>query len=263
MSGSDFFLSRIPDPNCSHPEFEYFNPKTWFLSSRKYDPGCSSRIRILTFYPSRIQGSKRHRIPYTDPQQCKMWHYNAKTSRQIIAIGPRTFLQFMLLKKKIYRTVVENRIRIQRLRFDSYLLHKNIRLLLGRPKISTWNIPCRLGGGGGVSTDKRSFWTLFFFVKKPLTVRSYHCIYCCIQGYPVNLHTKTPSVFSCSQEGGVETVRIRYGCLIWFLRQGLNLWSSEYYTLLCLCLYTACAKLFSQSPSRVPFWIGLIQSVRQ
>jgi hypothetical protein len=25
-----------------------------FLSSRKYDPGCSSRIRILIFYPSQI-----------------------------------------------------------------------------------------------------------------------------------------------------------------------------------------------------------------
>jgi hypothetical protein len=38
-------------------EFKYFNhknPKKWFLSSRKYDPGCSSRIRMLTFYPSRI-----------------------------------------------------------------------------------------------------------------------------------------------------------------------------------------------------------------
>ncbi len=32
-----------------------------FLSFRKYDTG--SRIRILTFYPSRIPGSKRHRIP--------------------------------------------------------------------------------------------------------------------------------------------------------------------------------------------------------
>jgi hypothetical protein len=39
-----------------------------FLSSQKYDPGCSSWIRILIFYPSRIPdpGSKRHRIP--DPQ---------------------------------------------------------------------------------------------------------------------------------------------------------------------------------------------------
>jgi hypothetical protein len=29
-----------------------------------------SRIRMLTFYPSRIQGSKRHRIPDPDPQHC-------------------------------------------------------------------------------------------------------------------------------------------------------------------------------------------------
>jgi hypothetical protein len=59
-------LSRIPDPTFFHPgsriptvsipdpgsrilikEFKYFNPKKakkWFLSSKKYDPGCSSRI---------------------------------------------------------------------------------------------------------------------------------------------------------------------------------------------------------------------------
>jgi hypothetical protein len=67
-----FFHPKIPDPNCLHPgsririkEFKNFNPKKpkklflkkpkkWFLSSRKYDPGCSSRIRMLTFYPSRI-----------------------------------------------------------------------------------------------------------------------------------------------------------------------------------------------------------------
>jgi hypothetical protein len=75
--GSDFFPSRIrifptririfsiPDPNFIHPEsgsrihikeFKYFNPKKWFLSSRKYDRvvHSGSRIRILTFYPSRI-----------------------------------------------------------------------------------------------------------------------------------------------------------------------------------------------------------------
>ncbi len=47
-SGSDYFLSRIPDPNFFHPrsririkEFKYFNPKQ---SSRKYDLGCSSGI---------------------------------------------------------------------------------------------------------------------------------------------------------------------------------------------------------------------------
>jgi hypothetical protein len=64
--GSDFFPSRIPDPNCLHPgsrilikEFKYFNPKKgkkWFLSSKKYDPGCSSRIPDpdADFLPSRI-----------------------------------------------------------------------------------------------------------------------------------------------------------------------------------------------------------------
>ncbi len=61
--GSDFFPSRI-----LIKEFKYFNLRKWFISSRKYDPGCSSRIRTQTFYPSWIQGSKRHRIPDPDPQ---------------------------------------------------------------------------------------------------------------------------------------------------------------------------------------------------
>jgi hypothetical protein len=40
--GSEFFLSRI-----HIKEFKYFNPKNcFFLSSHKYDPGCSSGIRI-------------------------------------------------------------------------------------------------------------------------------------------------------------------------------------------------------------------------
>jgi hypothetical protein len=61
--GSDFFPSRSPDPNCLYPgsririkEFKCFNPKKWFLSSRKYDPGCSSRIpdTDADFYSSRI-----------------------------------------------------------------------------------------------------------------------------------------------------------------------------------------------------------------
>jgi hypothetical protein len=79
-------LSRSPDPNFFHPgsricikEFKYFNPKKRCLSCQKYDPGCSSRFRILTFYPSRIPGSKRHRIPDPDPQHCmaayKAWQH--------------------------------------------------------------------------------------------------------------------------------------------------------------------------------------------
>jgi hypothetical protein len=50
----NFFPSRISDPGSELSpsraqirieEFKYLNPKKkWFLSSRKYDPGCSSRI---------------------------------------------------------------------------------------------------------------------------------------------------------------------------------------------------------------------------
>jgi hypothetical protein len=53
--GSRIRLFSFPDTNCLHPgsririkEFKYFNQKKWFLSSRKYDPGCSCRIRMLT-----------------------------------------------------------------------------------------------------------------------------------------------------------------------------------------------------------------------
>ncbi len=82
--GSDFFPSRIPDPNFPIPDsgsasknLSFLTPKKWFLSSRKYDPGCSSRIPDPDPYSlsisdpgSWIQGSKRHRIPNPDPQRC-------------------------------------------------------------------------------------------------------------------------------------------------------------------------------------------------
>jgi hypothetical protein len=55
--GSRIRLFSIPDPNCLHhgsriliKEFKYiryFNTKktkNWYLSSKKYDPGCSSQI---------------------------------------------------------------------------------------------------------------------------------------------------------------------------------------------------------------------------
>jgi hypothetical protein len=46
--GSEFFTSRIPDPGSRIriKEFKYFNPQILFINTRKYDLGCSSRIRI-------------------------------------------------------------------------------------------------------------------------------------------------------------------------------------------------------------------------
>ena len=60
--GSRVRLFSIPHPGSRIPD-PHQNPKEWFQSSRKYDPGCSSRIRILTFYPFRIQRSKRKPDP--------------------------------------------------------------------------------------------------------------------------------------------------------------------------------------------------------
>jgi hypothetical protein len=45
-------FSQIPDPNFSpsaSKNLSILTPKKWFLISRKYDPGCSSRIPNLFF----------------------------------------------------------------------------------------------------------------------------------------------------------------------------------------------------------------------
>ncbi len=90
--GSDFFPSRIPDPNCSHPgsririkEFKYFKPKKWFLSSRKYDPGCSSRIPDPDpdFLPIPDPGS---RIP--DPGVKKLCNFSSFRWRCFLEPNP-------------------------------------------------------------------------------------------------------------------------------------------------------------------------------
>jgi hypothetical protein len=75
--GSQIRIFSIPDPNFFHPgsririkEFKYFNPKKLFLSSRKHDPCCSSRIRILIFNPFRIPDPGDKKAPDPDPQHC-------------------------------------------------------------------------------------------------------------------------------------------------------------------------------------------------
>jgi hypothetical protein len=62
-------VKKAQDPGSASKNFYvgiYFKPKKMFPSSG-YDLGCSSRIRILIIYPSRIPGSKRHRNPDPDP----------------------------------------------------------------------------------------------------------------------------------------------------------------------------------------------------
>ncbi len=74
--GSRIRFFSIPDPGSASKNLSILTQKKWFLTSRKYDPGCSSRIR--NFYPSRVQGSKRHRIP--DPQH---WYPKVKAHTSV------------------------------------------------------------------------------------------------------------------------------------------------------------------------------------
>ncbi len=65
LSGSR--LKKIPDPGSASKNLSMFNPKNCFfaLGNMIRDVHHGSRS---CFFISRIQGSKRHRIP--DPQQC-------------------------------------------------------------------------------------------------------------------------------------------------------------------------------------------------
>jgi hypothetical protein len=63
--------SWILDPNFSITDYgsaskNLSNPKL-FLSFRKYDPGCSSRIWIPIFYPSRILDPRVKKAPDPGP----------------------------------------------------------------------------------------------------------------------------------------------------------------------------------------------------
>jgi hypothetical protein len=85
--GSGMFIPdpnfSIPDPNCFHPrsririkKFKYFNPKILFPRSRKYDPGCSSRIRILIFHTSRIPNAGVKKAPDPGSVTLSSWILN-------------------------------------------------------------------------------------------------------------------------------------------------------------------------------------------
>ncbi len=69
VSGTEFFASRI-----RIKEFKYFNP--WLISTQTYDPGCSSRIRILIFYPFRIPDPRVKKAPYPGSASATLvsWH---------------------------------------------------------------------------------------------------------------------------------------------------------------------------------------------
>ncbi len=107
--GSRIRLFSIPDPGSRIliKEFKYFNPKKskkWFLSSEKYDPGCSSLIPDPDddFLPSRIpdprsrgQKGTQSWIPDPDPQ-----HWREVFSIQICTHRKFSSLRLQASKKR-------------------------------------------------------------------------------------------------------------------------------------------------------------------
>jgi hypothetical protein len=57
--GSRIRIFFIPDPGSTSNNLSILTPKKLFPSSRKYDPVCSSRIRILIFLPIPEPGVKK------------------------------------------------------------------------------------------------------------------------------------------------------------------------------------------------------------
>jgi hypothetical protein len=89
-----FFHSRIRivsilDPGSASKNFSILTNKNGFLSSRKYDPGCSSRITDLDpdFYPSRIPDPGVKKAP--DPRSATLFvRVYYKTLSQVVLSPP-------------------------------------------------------------------------------------------------------------------------------------------------------------------------------
>jgi hypothetical protein len=117
-------LSRIPDPTFFHPgselspsririkEFKYFKPKKpkkWFLSSRKYDPGCSSWIPDpdADFLPIPDPGSRGQKA--TGSGSATLVLITITMFQLIVTLGMfvTTFV-FGMIPLKLFSTVREN-----------------------------------------------------------------------------------------------------------------------------------------------------------
>ncbi len=117
-------VSRFPDSNFSSrikcrkdsgsasKNLGIFNLKTCYLTSREYDPGCSSRITDpgSWFFPSRIQGSKKHRIP--DTYYCFIFTvgklYTVRTYRTVILFISIVLLFFYIWSNISLKIFSEN-----------------------------------------------------------------------------------------------------------------------------------------------------------
>jgi hypothetical protein len=79
------FFSTL-DPRSASKNISILTQKN-FLISRKYDPGCSSLIRILIFYPSRNPDPGDKKAPDPDPYTDDNSYFSVVLHIQICANG--------------------------------------------------------------------------------------------------------------------------------------------------------------------------------
>jgi hypothetical protein len=81
--GSDFFPSRNRTVSISILYILIFNPKKCFLSSRKYDPGCSSRIRSVTLQKNYSAEKLLFSYPYASKKDvhCQSYRRSLQPSK--------------------------------------------------------------------------------------------------------------------------------------------------------------------------------------
>ncbi len=93
--GSRIRTVSIPDPGSSSKNLSILTPpkaKKWFLSSKKYDPGCSSRIPDpdADFLPSRIPDPGVKKVPNPGSLLIKYPNCNDRSSSASIFYAYRT-----------------------------------------------------------------------------------------------------------------------------------------------------------------------------
>jgi hypothetical protein len=71
FSISDLGVENIPDPRSASKNLSILNQKFSTIRYGMFIPDPRSLILDLDFFPSRIPGSKKHWIPFLDPQHCK------------------------------------------------------------------------------------------------------------------------------------------------------------------------------------------------
>jgi hypothetical protein len=106
-------LSRIPDPNFFHQgspirikEFKYFNPKIGFQALGNMilvvHSGSGSRIRVLTFYPSRIQDPRVKKAPDPGSGSATLVQTNHSCNVYVVTFT-RLMLRFLRKKPTQFR----------------------------------------------------------------------------------------------------------------------------------------------------------------